>query len=100
MLREVREPPVADDILDEVRFREDVARPALVRAVAGFATVPELKLQRNVALHADRVPDPSEGAAAFRKAERGPRLDVRSRPHVGAFPLHEAQAVPSGRGGT
>ena len=61
----------------EVQRREGLARPALAQLVAGVEPSPVVKLRRNVAWHAEQCPSAEAQAAAFRKAQKGPRLEGR-----------------------
>ena len=55
--------------------REQIARPALVSRLAGERAPHSQVLRRNVAQHALRCPQQSDGDREFRQAQRGPRLE-------------------------
>ena len=55
------------------------AAPALLRQVQGRPRDGPTALRRNVALHADHLPEPWEPMSSWRTAQRGPRLESRTR---------------------
>ena len=57
-----------------VRERLAAAAPALADLCRGQPATSAARLRRNVALHAVELPGPSAPLAAWRKAQRGPRL--------------------------
>jgi len=67
-------------ILSEVAVREDISRPALTAAVAGVKVAGGPRRRRNVAQHSDQLPGRAEPAAAWKAAQKGPRLTARLRP--------------------
>jgi len=67
-------------ILSEVADREDISRPALTAAVAGVKVAGGPRRRRNVAQHSDLLPGRAEPAAAWKAAQKGPRLTARLRP--------------------
>ena len=75
-LRSWRQLEAADRELLE---REAAARPALRQLLAGCRPRHCDVLRRNVAWHADRLPSQRAPAAAWRQAQRGPRLEERQR---------------------
>ena len=58
----------------EVLQRLEATAPALVALCSGAAAAPEERLRRNVALHAAVLPGPQDPIAAWRRAQKGPRL--------------------------
>ena len=61
----------------ELLAREAAARPALRRLVEGLPPRGEQTLRRNVAWHAHSLPSREASSAAWRAAQRGPRLEAR-----------------------
>lgn len=70
-----------------VRERMHAAAPALAALCLGEPVPPVARLQRNVALHAALLPRPGAPLAAWRNAQRGPRLDA-------VMPLTPLAAAP------
>ena len=64
-------------LASELAAREDVSRPALAMKLAGIPVKGMVALKRNVAWHASSLPRPGAGAAEWRAAQRGPRLETR-----------------------
>ncbi|CAK0868166.1 unnamed protein product [Prorocentrum cordatum] len=79
-LRELLEAKVDSEGDPEVLRREAIARPVLAARVAGRPDAPAARRRRNVAWHAASCPPAGAEPAAWRKAERGPRLGAAPRP--------------------
>ena len=69
-----------ETVCKEVQRRVRAAVPALARLCAGEHPSVQQRVQRNVAWHADELPPASADASAWRRAQRGPRLERRCRP--------------------
>lgn len=67
----------AAEVEVELERRFEVAKPALQALVQGRTPRPTDTLRRNVALHADRLPQPHASLADWRKAQKGPRIEER-----------------------
>ena len=65
---------------EELTRRVGLVAVTLGLVMAGARPSPMQLLQRNVAAHAAVVPAPGASAAAWRAAQRGPRLQFRARP--------------------
>ena len=63
----------------ELARRLALIAPILARRLEGADENPEMVLRRNVAAHACELPAPGTGAAAWRAAQKGPRLEGRRR---------------------
>ena len=79
---------------NELARRLTLVAPALARMLAEEEAEPEMTLRRNVVAHAERLPAPGRGAAAWREAQQGPCLARRPR----AQPTQEAVAREAGCG--
>jgi hypothetical protein len=87
-----------------VAARLQAAAPALASLCHGVPVAPADRLQRNVALHAAQLPGPGAPMAAWRAAQRGPRLGTVCRKKVRfamdlvdiiEFTVHETSRLPT-----
>jgi hypothetical protein len=90
-----------------VAERLRAAAPALAGLCGGRPVAGSLKLRRNVAMHAAVVPSPDAPLAAWRRAQRGPRLgeareaggDVSERPRTSTGDDASGEEQQASRGG-
>ena len=74
-----------ETVCEEVQRRVRAAVPALASLCAGRTPTGQQRVQRNVAWHADEMPPAAAEASAWRRAQRGPRLERRCRPEEEAL---------------